>query len=173
MEDPVVPPPPGLPATAPFSREELERARVLSRRRRLLKGLMAAGPAVMTLASGRDAAADTTKFQCFQDTSPPSTRCVTASGGPPYGDLTNTEGDYKMLPETSFSGSPDLSGGNGTSGNGTSSDLCVVYVDSDGVVASANSPATGMHGANSTSNGPPASGYYAITASCWASFGYN
>ncbi|MEO5376468.1 MAG: hypothetical protein H7832_01585 [Magnetococcus sp. DMHC-6] len=144
----------------------------LARRRRLIKGLVAGMPAVITLANGRLVAAASNYAQnnlltCLQNrpnieqTATSRTRCEASNP-------TNTNKFMYASEATHFSA--DLDGG------GTNS-YCILYYKSGGVAPinavealADDGDGTNFFGAATTADGPPKAGFYAMTHTCWSSF---
>lgn len=130
----------------------------LMRRRRILKGMAAGIPAIVTLQSGAALAA-TSVSTCVKD------------GPGTYADLGNvrcfasdpTTNSYLFLADND----PVWTGSNGP-GN-TATPYCAVYVQEDGTVATANAGGAGNFGGLSATGGPNTD-YYAIKRSCWTTF---
>ena len=134
------------------------------RRRRLLKGLVAAGsglPVVMTMKNASATAASSADSTCHKEfASTPATRCGAT--------LNPAETpDYYRVAETDALFGANVSAG--TAGAGATNEYCVVYVDSSGVPASQNAGAANLFGATA-GNAAPDTNYYAMTDSCWSSF---
>lgn len=137
---------------------------VLVRRRQLLKGIAAGVPAIVTLQSGAALAASSITPQCTINgpsfASQP--RCVTS------GVAATSVWVYKA-----DNTSDPAVWGVGNDGPCTPAKYGAVYVDNDGVVATANVGGTGYFG-GATGTGlatdQPVAGYYAITRTCWSSF---
>ncbi|MGN7611724.1 hypothetical protein ACQZV8_06535 [Magnetococcales bacterium HHB-1] len=135
-----------------------------SMRRKLVKGLIAGIPAVVTLKSGFASAG--TSSACITSTPNASTptsvsnRCV-------VGDTTAAT-EWKREQESTYFGvDMDASDGDLTA----SADIyCAVYVDDGGNEASANNGGSNYFGATGSSSGDPDTNWYAITNTCWSSF---
>ncbi|MBF0188863.1 MAG: hypothetical protein HQL50_13150 [Magnetococcales bacterium] len=128
-----------------------------ARRRRLLKGIAAGVPAVMTLQSGSALAGSTTT--CVQENgsaSSPGTRCVISD--------TTGNGDWKRGQESAYFG------GIAFDGDGASDAYCMIYVNSDGTEATSAAGGAGNYGGDGGTTSNPVAGYYAITNTCWSSF---
>ncbi|MBF0142985.1 MAG: hypothetical protein HQL57_06000 [Magnetococcales bacterium] len=139
----------------------------LQRRRRLLKGLVAGVPAIITMQSGAIAAAASSKNNCINTGSGFSALAAnsinSSNGNARCGASTPDSYKYKYQTEAWFGG--DVNGNSTPSEAGVN---CLVYVDAAGTGAAAGAGAGGYGSASA--NGDPDTGYYAVTTSCWSSF---
>ncbi|HAT50587.1 MAG: hypothetical protein HQL07_08945 [Nitrospirae bacterium] len=127
----------------------------LVRRRQLLKGIAAGVPAIVTLQSGAALAASSITPQCTINGPDFSAqpRCVTS------GVAATSRWVYKA-----DNASDPAVWGAGNDGPCTAAQYGAVYVDNDGIYT------TSTPWGGTTVAGQPASGYYAITNTCWSSF---
>ena len=134
---------------------------LLARRRKLLKGLVAGVPAIITLQSGAALAGTSIPRMCL-DTSQGKLlttmnvglRCKAATTG-------NEEWHYAPK-----AGNTAVFGSNNGPGAGASH--CLVYMTTNGVLEKVR-PWGGLTSGVGTGAGPKA-GYYAVKQSCWTSF---
>ena len=156
--DPARTPPEAATEAVAGGEADAEARKRLARRRRLLKGVAAGIPAIITLKSGSLLAA--TSISCVKQDAISTlanygnARCVasqTAGNANGLAMLANND------PAWSGTG-PDT---------GVTGKWCAVYMAEDGTLpAGPNWGAT----APGTGNIPPAANYYAVTDSCWSSF---
>ncbi|MBF0381922.1 MAG: hypothetical protein HQL69_12945 [Magnetococcales bacterium] len=139
----------------------------LARRRKLLKGLVAGVPAIITLQSGAALAGTSIARMCL-DTSQGRKLTTMNVGGRCKGALTGNE-EWHYAP---LAGNTGVFGTNNGPGGGAS--YCLPYMTANGILATQNQPAANRWGALATgagTNAGPVSGtYYAVKASCWTSF---
>ncbi|MBF0454168.1 MAG: hypothetical protein HQL72_05030 [Magnetococcales bacterium] len=150
------------------SRVEEPQSRQMARRRRLLKGLAAGVPAIVTLQSGAALAAASSNGACILAPSNKQTITETATGTRCAAgtDAFTSAGNWAYQKESAFAGGSADALDNNADGDS----YCLIYVDSTGTLAPQNTPAANRWGADGSATGTPNTSYYAITSSCWASF---
>ncbi|MBF0193471.1 MAG: hypothetical protein HQL71_02895 [Magnetococcales bacterium] len=142
---------------------------LLARRRKLLKGLVAGVPAIITLQSGAALAGTSIPRACL-DTSQGKKLTTMNVGGrcKTAGAVTGNEEWHYAPPQ----GNTSVFGVNSGPGGGTK--YCLPYMTANGILATQNQPAANRWGALATGGGTdagPVSGtYYAVKQSCWTSF---
>lgn len=149
-----------VPDPVEASTQEAQR---LQRRRRFLRVTASGMPLVVTLLSGRMAAAvSTSDCAARLPAWGAGDRCVEGVDQSQLSTLHYAQETDVAI----FSPAVDLSG-NG--GGANAADWCVIYTDAGGNIAGAIDGSAG-YGASGTTHGPPDAGFYAMTDSCWSSF---
>ncbi len=157
-----------------------EELQLMARRRRLLKGLAATVPAIVTLQSGA-ALANTSGGSTACIAANPNAQTVTAEGSTAGNRCSDGAASPAGVEEWVYVTEDDLTGGGGADsidgGGGVAAgdSYCLLYVDSAGNRATVNDGGgAGFWGGNGSATDVAYSGagtkFYAVTLSCYTSF---
>jgi hypothetical protein len=166
-------PGPGQSNQPELSPEDLK----LARRRKLLKGLAAGVPAIITLQSGAALATSSNGNACVIENDGSkftkigggamTKRCLTAAA--------HTTGMNQWVYKKHTITANDIAvwGTGNTTGPGNANSWCLVYMTSGGSFEGAapwGADVTAGAGTAAEITAEPAAGFYAVTTSCWTSF---
>jgi hypothetical protein len=147
----------------------IQQVEFLARRRRILKGLVATVPAIVTLRSGAALANTSIGSTCIAEHSAGQTRTSLSGNRCLDGTTTPVNPGWNYQLESYISGGADPN----LDGDGDGDSYCLLYVNSGGTLATANQGGGGAanwYGGDTSFTSLPSADFYAVSTSCWTSF---